>query len=436
MKRVWLVAAREYLCTVRRKGFIVATLGMPLLFIAILGVSGAAQYFAFRSTRMHSESIGIVDEAGLVKRDLLDKIQSSTPSALARKLDAAMPQTVRDQAQREVKKIGGMLRFKFFSSRQQAHSELLGESLRAFYVVPEDYVERGEIELEMRKGGFMSDDRPGWQVVERLVRASLVEGKVERLLGERLWLPARLKSVTITETGQPETRGELSVVADFVVPYVFTLLFLMSILGSAGYLLQSVAEEKENRVIEILLSSVTPEQLLGGKVLGLCGAGLTQLAVWILIGIAPAVWLLPFLHVRASLLLIALVFFILGFLLFGTLMAGFGSLGNNVKESQQMALVWTMSSVIPLFFMTLLLAQPNGTFARVMSYIPLTAPLTIMLRTSAASVPWWDVTLSAAILLVSLFVFIRLAARMFRLGILLYGKRPTFVEIFRWLRAA
>ena len=254
-------------------------------------------------------------------------------------------------------------------------------------------------------------------------------------MARRVWAPLRLESRGLTESGAGDRRGRFAAVSTFVVPYVFTLLFMLSILSSAGYLLQSVAEEKANRVIEILLSSLTPEQLLAGKVLGLCAAGLTQLSAWILIGITPALYLLPYLELRWSQLVVAVIFFFLGFLLYGTLMGGSGALGNNVKESQEAAIVWTFSAVSPIFFMTVILAAPNGAFARVLSYFPLTAPVTIMLRVSAAPVPAWDIALAGGILAVSLLLFVRLAAKLFRLGSLLYGKRPSVVEIIRWLRA-
>ena len=111
-------------------------------------------------------------------------------------------------------------------------------------------------------------------------------------------------------------------------------------------------------------------------------------------------------------------------------------MGNNYRESQQLSMVWTMSAVSPFFVMTLLMQQPNGTLARVLSYIPLTAPVTMMLRTSSAAVPTWDIALSAVILAASLLFFVRLGGKLFRVGVLMYGKRPSLVEIVRWLKAA
>jgi ABC-2 type transport system permease protein len=189
-------------------------------------------------------------------------------------------------------------------------------------------------------------------------------------------------------------------------------------------------------VIEILLSSVKPEQLLAGKIIGLCGAGLTQIAAWLTIVVVPALYFLPFLNLRWDQLFVALIFFPLGYLVFGSLMGGTASLGNNMRESQQASMIWTFSAILPLMLFPAIIAQPNGTLARVLSYIPLTAPGTIMLRIGATRVPLWDIALSAAILIASLFLIIRLSAKLFRMGTLMYGKKPSVVEIVRWLRAA
>lgn len=432
MNKIWLVTRREYLWTVRRKGFIITTIGMPLFFSALIAISAGAQYLAFRSTRATAETVGLVDESGVVRFNLLERVRAGEPKSDDKPMSS---REIQRGPGRDVKPITN-LKIQRFETRQQAHDAFVRKELRGYYVVPTDYVTRGEVELGIKTGSFMADDEPGWNAVERLLDASLLEGKLEDKMAERIWRSAKLKRVMLKETGEPDKAGEMAGLTGFLVPYAFTLFFMLSILFPAGYLLQSVAEEKENRVIEILLSSLTPDQLLAGKVLGLCGAGLTQIAAWSLIGIAPAVKLLPFLDLRWSQLAIALVFFVLGFLLFGTLMGGFGSLGNNAKESQQMSAVWTILAVSPMFFLAAILAQPNGVLARVMSFIPLTAPITIVLRTSATRVPWWEVILSAVILMASLVLFIRLAAKMFRLGVLMYGKRPTLGEIFKWLRSA
>jgi ABC-2 type transport system permease protein len=428
MKKIWLVAKREYRFTVRRKGFIISTLGMPLLFVLAYGISGGAVLLSMRQSRVKVDNIGIVDESGLLQASLLTQVQKSlapspAPTGLPGRAAAAALG-------------GGEVSLHSFDTPEAARDAFLRQEIRGYYVVPRDYLQSGAVQLQIKKGGVMTDNEPGWILLRRWLAASLVAGKLPEETAQRLWLPPTLDSNPLKADGSPDKAGALGGITSFGVPYVFAVLFMISLMMSSGFLLQGVAEEKENRVIEILLSSVTHNELLAGKVLGLCAAGLTQLGVWIVMVVTPAIFFIPGIDLRWSQLFIALLFFVLGFMMFGTLMAGLGSLGNNARESQQIAMVATMSSVIPMILLMPILNQPNGTLARVLSYIPLTAPVTIMMRIGAVRVPWWDILLSAAILCASLLLFLRLGAKLFRLGTLMYGKRPSAVEIVRWLREA
>jgi ABC-2 type transport system permease protein len=224
--------------------------------------------------------------------------------------------------------------------------------------------------------------------------------------------------------------------AAVALPFGFAILFILAVMSSAGYLMHGISEEKENRIVEILISSVTPNQLLAGKILGLGAAGLTQVGIWILIGAIPASQFFPFLDMRWDQLFAAMVFFPLGFFLYGSLVGGSAALCNNFRESQQASLVWALFCIVPFFVMPSIVSQPNGTLARVLSYIPLTAPLTMMMRIGADKVPWWDMGLSIALQIAGLALFIRLGARLFRLGTLMYGKRPSLVDIVLWVKKA
>ncbi len=436
MNKTLLVARREYLSTVRRKGFIIATIGMPLFFLLIYGVIGGVTYLTMRQEHEKAETVGIVDESGLVHFDLLGKLSAADAEDAEKDPEDEIPAALRERGQLQLRKFQSNTTLEIFRNRSEAAQAFSRRQIRGYYIIPSDFLKTGIVRLEIKKGGFMSDNEPGWPDVRTLVVASLVEGKLNDAVARRVYAPPTLRSEGLSEGGQRDKRGKFSEISSFAIPYGFMILFLMAIMGSGGYLLQGVAEEKENRVIEILLSSVTPNQLLAGKVAGLCGAGLTQIAVWITIIVAPLAVLFPLLDLRWDQLVVALIFFPLGFILFGTLMGGSGALGNNLKESQQASLVWTMSAVSPMFFLGALLSQPNGTLARVFSFIPLTAPITIMMRVGAGRVPWWDIVLSAGILVASLFVFARLAAKLFRMGTLMYGKKPSLVEIVRWLKAS
>ncbi len=438
MKKILIVARREYTATIRRKAFIILTIGMPVFFLILFGVSAIGGMLAARSDAKTSLPVGLVDEAGIIDMGLLDRVRSSFPAPRELVSGSERLEALKDlqDFQSSMARMRSEIRIKTFDTREEARSALLKKEIRGYYVVPPDFLKDGKIRLTIRKGGFLSDDRPAWSTISRLLQASILEGKVNDDLGRRVWIPPRIEATQMSDSGEVSGSGEAGDFANFAVPYFSSLFFMLAIIGTSGYLLQGVAEEKESRVIEILISSVSTDQLLAGKILGLCGAGLTQLMIWITVGVTPAAMTFPFLDLRWSQLVVALVFFLLGFLLFGTLMAGCGALGNSYRESQQMSVIWTMFAVSPFFVMTLLMQQPNGLLARVLSYIPLTAPVTMMLRTSSGTVPAWDIALSALILAASLYFFLRLGGKLFRLGALMYGKRPSLVEIVRWLKAA
>jgi len=173
------------------------------------------------------------------------------------------------------------------------------------------------------------------------------------------------------------------------VPIGFTAMLLIAILVSAGSLIQGVSEEKENRVIEVILSSIDARSLLLGKLLGLGAAGLLQLAIWLTMALLPAVMLIAGLALSPKIVILCLAYFILAFLLYGTLITATGVIGTNAKDMQQYGMFWSIGSAIPMVFMEVLLRAPRGTTARILSYFPLTSPVTMMLRIGSEGVSWW-----------------------------------------------
>jgi ABC-2 type transport system permease protein len=208
---------------------------------------------------------------------------------------------------------------------------------------------------------------------------------------------------------------------------------------SAGYLLQGVSEEKENRVIEVILSSIRPDRLLFGKLLGLGAAGLLQLFVWVAVtSMATSLIAAAALAVLDAYLFFAcFIFFVLGYLLIGSLMTGTGALGTSARESQQFAAIWSLIAVLPpAATWMLLLEEPNGWLARALGWFPLSAPVTMMIRIGTGQVPLWDILVAIGCLVGAVYLSVRASAALFRLGLLMYGTRPTFKQILRHLRHA
>jgi ABC-2 type transport system permease protein len=229
-------------------------------------------------------------------------------------------------------------------------------------------------------------------------------------------------------------------ISAFVMPYVFGLLFLMSLFFASGYLLQGVSEEKENRLIEILLSSVSAKQLLTGKVLGLGAAGLLQISVWLItivvfVVIASTnIAALAGLKVSASLIILSIVYFILGYILYGVLFAAIGSLGSTARESNQWTVIVVLPAVLPLELMALFVTNPDHVIYTIFTLFPLTAPIAVIMKSSIGTLPIWQLALSIIIMVLSIIVTIWLASRVFRTFLLMYGKRPSIAEIWRYLR--
>ena len=192
----------------------------------------------------------------------------------------------------------------------------------------------------------------------------------------------------------------------FALPLIFMVLFLMSVLMTSGYLMQGTATEKENKVVDVLLASANPDEILAGKLLGLGAAGLLQIAVWLAMLMVTGLGVVPMLmssrvDVPWLALSLALPFFIMAFLFFGGLMLGTGSLGSNMREAQQLAMVWSLTAALPMMMMAVLIREPNGTVAKVMTWMPFTAGPVVILRASndAALLAWWEIAGSLLVLL-------------------------------------
>jgi len=197
------------------------------------------------------------------------------------------------------------------------------------------------------------------------------------------------------------------------------ILYIVLLMGSS-LLLSSMANEKKNRVMEILMLSITPRQMLTGKILGLGIAGLTQAVVWAGTGFlllrigGQTLNLPPGFELPTSILAWALVFFLLGYLVYASLMAGLGALAKDSKEASQKTILVIWPVIIPMFFMSVIIENPHGMLATVLSLVPLTAPITMMTRLAAGGVPLWQPLLAAGLLLVTAYVVIRAVSGIFR----------------------
>lgn len=413
MNKVWQVARQEFITNVRRSGFIIATIAVPAVFalaVAIAGVFGGQMGRFFEETFSgKGQTVAYVDYSGIF-----------TPP-LPAYADTYIP----------------------YADEETAKAALLAGQISSYIVIAEDYLQSGQVTAYSKSSSFFTSAiAVSEENIQGFFTEHLLAGQVAPELQARVVDPLHLTPVALDEQGQPTSKGAMAFISTFVVPYVFAILLMITIFTSSGFLLQGVGEEKENRVIEILLSSLSTTQLLAGKILGLGALGLLQVLIWLGAGFAlmsgaVAVFALSgLLTIRASTVVLALVYFLLGYLLFATMMASAGALGSTAREGQQISGIFSFLSALPFMFGNFIMMQPNATLAKVLSFFPLTAPITMMMRLAVTTVPPLEVAISLVLLALGILGVLWAGGKLFRLGLLMYGKRPSVAEMWRALRQA
>jgi ABC-2 type transport system permease protein len=252
----------------------------------------------------------------------------------------------------------------------------------------------------------------------------------------RLQRPAGTEQIDVGAAADRErVQRQRQQITGMMVPFFFLFLMFMGIFGMGQHVLTSIIEEKSSRIIEMLLSAVTPFQLMAGKIVGLAGVGLTVVVLWAAAASGAAAWKSLDLSLSPEVFVYLVVYYVLGFFLFTSILAGIGSTCNTLKEAQSLMMPVTLVVIIPMMAWFNLAQNPHGTLARVLSFIPPITPMVMALRLSATSdVPRAETFATLILLGVSVPIVIWAAARVFRTGILMYGKRPRLREILRWVR--
>ena len=435
--KVRTVATFEFVATVKRTGYLVATFGMPLFMAAYAGIVAIPAYYAEKSDRLPNV-YGVIDRAGVLGMSSEISAASRLPESVRQALEVAGQARALDDALAFANFV-----FRPYKTEQEAQDALVARQIKGFYVLPEDYVASGRITAYSPETfSFSSGDSR--DALAELLRGRLVAGRVDQTLAARIIDPIdRTTRYAVTRTGELRDGNAASAVLRLAVPLLFMVLFLLSVLMTSGYLMQGTATEKENKVVEVLLASANPDEILAGKLLGLGGAGLLQIGVWLAMVLTTGLGIVPLLLTSGVALpwtgvALAIPFFILAFLFFGGLMLGTGSLGSNMREAQQLAMIWSLTAALPMMLMAVLMKDPHGTLARILTWLPFTAGPVVVLRasTDADLLAWWEVAAAMLILAGSAWLAIRLGARLFRVGLLNAGARPSLREIIRQARLA
>jgi ABC-2 type transport system permease protein len=403
MNKTILIFRHEFLHTIRRTGFIILALALPVL--ALLGIGVFNIVSGVVKPPSEVTKIGYVDEAGG-----FDQFTTQGNITLVR-----------------------------FDTPEVATQALIIKDIKEYFVIPQDFIVTGIIK-RYNTQKEVTPPAATTSAIKNFLSSNLLAGKVPSSTIDRVETPLNLITITLTSTGA--VASEQGGLTSLIIPGVFGFLLALTLIFSSIYVLQALGEEKENRLMEILLSSVSTRQLMTGKVLGIGLAGLAQVAVWVvsiplLLGLASSSigGFISTIRIPANFLVLGVTYFILGYLLFAVLSAGVAAISATVREAQGLAGIFTIFAMAPFWFFSLILLFPNSPIWVVFSIFPFSAPVLVMLRFGMTGVPAWQLAISITVLVLSIAGGLLLVARLLRTYILMYGKRPSVGEIIRNLRS-
>jgi ABC-2 type transport system permease protein len=437
MSIVSLIIKREFIAKVRNKSFVVMTFLSPILFVAIAGFIG---YLS--SMKAETKRIAIHDETGLFAGDFV-----------------------------KLNKKGGEYKYLNLSEIdvKALKDSITKENFNGLIVIPKTSTSK---ELES-KVAYISNNSPSISFIEstqdviasKITKINLEKAKLDTLAIQKA--QANVNIHLAKASGEESLKGLNEI--KIAIGGAFGYLIMMFIIIYGNMVMRSVIEEKTNRIIEIIISSVKPFQLMIGKIVGTSLAGLLQFIIWAIIGlglmfaasvffgvnvgptarISPELmhsaqqefsgtaqmyiaelWNLPI----ASIIIGFIVYFVGGYFLYSSFYAAIGAAVDNQTDSQQFLLPIIMPLILSVYigFFTVV-NDPHGTIAVVFSMIPLTSPIVMLMRLPFG-VPWWQIAISVSLLFATFFLVVWFAAKIYRVGILMYGKKPTWKELYKWLK--
>lgn len=401
MRKLWVIARGEYIKIARKRSFVLGTIAVPVFFIAIMVLSAV---FAVSGT--DTRPIGYVDHASVLSTGV-----NPTENSRGDKL----------------------IEIRSYADDAAARAALKAGQIQAYYVLSIDYLTTQNIQL------YYWDKFPA-ETIQRdfdfLVRSKLaanLPADVQTRLRDGVELTAR------SADGQQEISGKSFV--NLLLPFFIGLFFMITVMGAGGYMLQAVTDEKENRTVEVLSTSVTPMQFIGGKALGLIAVALTQIAILVVVIVAGVLIGARFIDVLRevrvpwSLLLLIAVYFLPSFALISGMMIAVGAAVTELRQGQQIVGALNMLFTLPYFFVVVFFMAPNSTLSTILTLFPTTSFITVTLRWGLATIPAWELIVSWVLLVASSVAMIWAAARVFRVGMLRYGQRLDLKGMLLALRA-
>jgi len=426
--KLWAVVKREYLERVRTRGFVIGTVLGPLLMGGMMIVPALAARSSSKPLR-----VAVLDGTGTLQAAVEEGLRSARFDGKARFDVQPVPGSAPEAGPAAAAMASAG------AGEAALKKAVLEGRLDGYLHLPADAVAAGTASYYGRNVSNRIDLRTMERTVSdvlvgrRLTGAGLDPAKVKDLTKE-----LDLKTIRLSEKGEREDQG-----AAMIFSIIMLMILYMSILLWGQAVMTSVIEEKTSRVVEVMAAGVSPTTLLAGKLLGVGAAGLTQFLVWAIslfgvsafaAGAAMGSFSMP--EITPLMLVSFVLFFVLGFLFYAALYASIGAAVNTVQEAQSLAFPVVLPIILAMVCFPAVLEAPDGVLAVTMSMIPGMSPLIMFLRIVVLTPPLWQIALSIALLALGILGVVWVAARVYRVGILMYGKKPTFPELVKWVRHA
>ncbi len=426
--KTWTIFSFEFLTRIKSKGFIISTILGPLVMLIIIVVPALVASLTMGET---SKYFAVLDDTG----DIGKLLVASDTSKF------------------------------FLTSKKPAElkKEILNGKLDAYVHIPANILETGKVEVYTPGGGGIGI----LETVQSKLQDIIMEKKLQAANADSSLINfvkngIDVSSVKVTEAGTEKDYTEFY----SIFGYMLGILIYGLMFAYGGIVMRGVIQEKANRIVEILSSSARPMQIMMGKIFGIGAVGLFQILIWaviiIILAIAGASILPMFFSGMNSPEMINggganamqmqgnlpfdipaipigvwigfLFFFLVGYFMYASLFAAIGSAVNQEEDAQQLQTPVTLALIIPILFMPVIMGNPDGSLATILSLIPPFTPILMTARIAATTVPLWQILLSIALTLATLFLVIWIAAKIYRIGILMYGKKPSFKDLIKWLR--
>ncbi|SEB85217.1 ABC transporter permease [Terriglobus roseus] len=409
MRNIFLIARREYLERVRTKGFMIATILIPLL----MGGGIAASILIAKHSKSSSHIVIVSPDLALAN-DVQDQLNRDTEGEML--LNVIAPPSANTlpglKASLKSKDIDGYL-----------------------WITPSTHKGAKPL-IEYRQGS--SADLATRNTVKDALDKVLTRDRLVAQGMNKADVADMMSPITMNATDEEQDNTS----ANFAGAYVLFFLMYMVIMLYGMNVARSIIEEKTSRVFEVMLATVKPAEMMAGKVIGVGSVGLTQVFIWMAAAVVLTATplLTHFLgggtHISLSAAQVGyfIVYFLLGYLLYSSIAAALGAMTNSEQELQQLNMFLVMPLAACMVTLPLVLNSPNSIYARILSLIPFCTPLLMYMRITVSPVPWYEVAASIVLMMITIYIVLWIASRIYRVGILMYGKKPNLPEILRWMK--